>query len=268
MGEVLSTFVMSDIHGCYDEFMTMLDKINFSDSDSLILAGDYIDRGEQSFEMLKWIENCPKNVTLLRGNHEEKFSEYAELMLMLDRDEALGTVLNSNADTSALYDSVLYFLDRNSAGYMEFDYYGTVNTLINGYKATLYDLCKWSDIFQKMPYFKKLDINGRTCVVVHAGYTEEFDKGKDGFESVEEFYLYARGRGLSGGIRRGMVIAGHTPTIAQKKFAYNSGNVFRHYDEQKDCIFYDIDCGCVFKSKNSDAKLACIRLEDEEIFYV
>lgn len=55
----MSTYVMSDIHGCYDELMTMLRKIKFSAEDKLIIAGDYIDRGTQNYEMLKWIESMP-----------------------------------------------------------------------------------------------------------------------------------------------------------------------------------------------------------------
>ncbi len=54
--------------------------------------------------------------------------------------------------------------------------------------------------------------------------------------------------------------------IVIERFAYNDGNVFRFYDKKKDCIFYDIDCGCVFRNRQLNAKLACIRLEDEKIF--
>lgn len=39
------------------------------------------------------------------------------------------------------------------------------------------------------------------------------------------------------------------------------------HDEESDCIFYDIDCGCFMYKKHEDAKLACVRLEDEMIFY-
>ncbi len=65
-----------------------------------------------------------------------------------------------------------------------------------------------------------------------------------------------------------MIIAGHTPTIIKGEFCYNKGDVFRYYDKDKDCVFYNIDCGSVFRSKMADAKLACIRLEDERIFYI
>ena len=40
----MSTYVMSDIHGCYSELMKMLEKIKFDPKkDELIIAGDIID---------------------------------------------------------------------------------------------------------------------------------------------------------------------------------------------------------------------------------
>lgn len=62
----MNTYVMSDIHGCYDEMLEMFNKINFSENDQLIIAGDYIDRGRQSYEMLRWLENAPDNILLLK----------------------------------------------------------------------------------------------------------------------------------------------------------------------------------------------------------
>lgn len=265
----MGTYVMSDIHGCYDDFISMLAEIKFSEKDHLIIAGDYIDRGEKTFEMLKWLEKCPPNVTLLRGNHEENFIEYIELMLMLDRDENLCTDFYSNEDTKALYDSVQYFIGSNSLQFLDFDLYGTIRDLLEQHNVALNDMIKWADMFQKMPYFKKLDINGRTCVAVHAGYIDNPENIGENFADIEDFYLYAREESyLLGGIPHGMIIAGHTPTIAEEKFAYNSGNIFRYYHELEDCVFYDIDCGCAFRNINFDSKLACIRLDDERIFYI
>ena len=111
----------------------------------------------------------------------------------------------------------------------------------------------------------------RTYIIVHAGYSESVENIGTHFDNVEQFYLYARDESCqSGGIQHGTIIAGagHTPTISKESFAYNKGNVFQYYDEAKDCIFYDIDCGCTFRNKKPDAKLACIRLEDEKIFYL
>ena len=49
----MSTYVMSDLHGCYDDFMKMQEAVRFTDCDRLILAGDLIERGSQDYEMLK-----------------------------------------------------------------------------------------------------------------------------------------------------------------------------------------------------------------------
>lgn len=114
-------------------------------------------------------------------------------------------------------------------------------------------------------------MNGRQCIIVHAGYAKTLDgiETKGDFQAMEDFYIYAREEAyIQGGIPNGMIIAGHTPTIAEKEFTFNNRNVFRFYDEKKDCIFYDIDCGCSYANVRDNARLACIRLEDEKIFYV
>lgn len=265
----LSTYVMSDIHGCYKEFLSMLDKINFSDSDYLFITGDYIDRGKQSYEMLKWIEHCPSNIRLIRGNHDEEFAAYVDLMFQLDRNKSLKSNFASNKDTTVLYESVKYILKNNDFFGAYFDLYGTIGDLLHTCGVTMDDLCRWEKIIRKMPYYCELQVGNRPCIVVHAGYAETLEDIGTSFSSLEEFYLCARTESYQlGGKRHGMVISGHTPTIAKGTFAYNRGKVFRYYDEEKDCVFYYIDCGCVFRSRYWYAKLACIRLEDKKIFYV
>ena len=265
----LSIYVMSDIHGCYDAFLQMLDKINFSNTDRLILAGDYIDRGKQSYEMLRWLEHTSENVELLRGNHEEEFAAYVELMCQIDQHEKLDTNFTSNTDTMALYETVQYFIDRKGFSVSCFDLYGTIGNLLGNYNVTFAELCKWADMIRRMPYYDEFKIGERTCIVVHAGYTDSLADMGSHFSNLEQFYLYAREESCTfGGRQHAIIVAGHTPTVVEGTFAYNAGNVFRYYDQAKDCVFYDIDCGCVFRSRKPDAKLACIRMEDEKIFYV
>jgi len=265
----MSTYVMSDIHGCYDVFLSMLETICFSDADCLIVAGDCIDRGTQSYEMLQWIERRPSNAQLLRGNHEEEFVAYVDLMLLLDHREELGTDFSSNVDTAALYESMKYFMRHSRLPVSCFDLYGTIDCLLKQNHVTLSDLCRWSAAIRQMPYYRKLHIRGRTYIVVHAGYLESLENVGGHFDSCEQFYLYAREETFQfGGVRHGTVIAGHTPTIAKESFAYNKGEVFCYFDDTKDCVFYDIDCGCAFRDREPEARLACIRLEDEKIFYV
>lgn len=265
----MSIYVISDIHGCFNELLSMLEKIHFSESDNLILAGDYIDRGKQSYEMLKWMEQCPSNVLFLRGNHEEEFASYVDLMQSVDRIEKLNTDFFSHMDTAVLYESVKYLLRQKKLPAVYFDLYGTLGMLLGQNHVTLYDLCRWAEAIHRMPYHWETEIAGRNYIVVHAGYADRLENVGGRFDRLEQFFLYAREESIqSGGAAHSTIIAGHTPTIIMGSFAYNAGNIFRYYDAAKECVFYDIDCGCVFRRRNQQAKLACIRLEDEKVFYV
>jgi len=62
-------YVMSDIHGCYEHFIKMLELIDFTDSDTLIIIGDVLDRGPKPVKLLRDIMKR-ENVRLLFGNHE------------------------------------------------------------------------------------------------------------------------------------------------------------------------------------------------------
>lgn len=156
-------------------------------------------------------------------------------------------------------------------GILYFDYYNTVTDMITKKGVTLSDMQRWADMIEKWPYYMRFEVGGRDVVVVHAGFCEDDAMLKEANRSFNDFCLYAREEGLKlGGVRNGMIIAGHTPTIARagdNEF-YNDGKVFRFYDVEKDCIFYDIDCGCVFREAYPSGALACLKVEDEETIYM
>jgi len=62
------TIVIGDLHGCYDETVALLDKLQVTSSDRLIFAGDLVDRGPRPREC---VELAMKYECVL-GNHEEK----------------------------------------------------------------------------------------------------------------------------------------------------------------------------------------------------
>jgi len=62
-------YVMSDIHGCYDKYKLMLDKIQFSENDILYILGDVVDRGAYGIKILLDIARR-KNIIFLKGNHD------------------------------------------------------------------------------------------------------------------------------------------------------------------------------------------------------
>lgn len=67
----MRTFVIGDIHGCYDELMALIAKAGLSDADRLIALGDIVDRGNQSKEVYEYLKNRT-NCIVLMGNHERK----------------------------------------------------------------------------------------------------------------------------------------------------------------------------------------------------
>ncbi len=68
-------YIISDIHGEYELFIKLLQKINFSRQDELICCGDMIDKGPNSVRLLQFIKSMP-NVKCIMGNHELEFLKY------------------------------------------------------------------------------------------------------------------------------------------------------------------------------------------------
>ena len=69
------TYILSDIHGEYDLFCRLMDKVKFSDEDTLISCGDMIEKGKHSVCLTKLLFSM-KNAVLLAGNHEYAFLKY------------------------------------------------------------------------------------------------------------------------------------------------------------------------------------------------
>ncbi|MGL5412202.1 metallophosphoesterase [Cetobacterium sp.] len=74
----MNIYICSDIHGDYRGLMNILEKINFSNKDQLIINGDLIDRGYESAQLIEFVLDN-ENVELLLGNHEILFLKGVEL---------------------------------------------------------------------------------------------------------------------------------------------------------------------------------------------
>ena len=74
-----NVYIFGDIHGCYEPLDTFFKTYPFSENNAYIFTGDYIDRGIQNKEVLKFLMGLAKhkNVLLLEGNHEHHLRLYA-----------------------------------------------------------------------------------------------------------------------------------------------------------------------------------------------
>ena len=68
-------FVVSDVHSFYTEMIEALKLVGYDKENvnhTLVLCGDAFDRGEESVEMLNFLQSLPEDrFVYVRGNHED-----------------------------------------------------------------------------------------------------------------------------------------------------------------------------------------------------
>jgi predicted phosphodiesterase len=63
------TIVVGDIHGCYDELMDLLEKVNLGEDDRVVSVGDLVTKGPKSKEVLELFMTDSRFTTVI-GNHD------------------------------------------------------------------------------------------------------------------------------------------------------------------------------------------------------
>lgn len=69
--KTMSTYLIGDVHGCYDELIALLAQVEFDPRrDTLWLTGDLVARGPGSLEVLRYVKSLGDSVRLVLGNHD------------------------------------------------------------------------------------------------------------------------------------------------------------------------------------------------------
>ena len=175
-------FAISDIHGCFNPFYELVVRvIDLSKSDRLILLGDYIDRGEQSREVIDFIIDLKSkgfNITALTGNHE---------LMLLDAYNDPGRLYQwyMNSGMTTLFSFGIQDVREMDNQYIEFftclDYYIEIGNNIfvhagfNDYETDPFS-DKHTMVWECSPYYENPVLRGRTIIHGHRPKTIDFVK--------------------------------------------------------------------------------------------
>ncbi len=68
--------IYGDIHGCYEELVSLRKKIGITKDDTEVCVGDIVNKGKDSIKVLDLL--IEKNIQSVLGNNEEKLLRYLE----------------------------------------------------------------------------------------------------------------------------------------------------------------------------------------------
>lgn len=246
-------FAISDIHGCYDSMMALMEQLPINKEDTVVFLGDYVDRGPKTKNVIdqcmKWEKENP-HWQFLYGNHED---------LMLDALVYKGRIYHSYDlwyQQGGLQTAQSYF----PAGFSKYDM-----AISQPEDHIIPQHLNW--LRTRKRYFDSPD-----CFFVHAGIPDA---------PLEEIMNLCDTQGVSNDMAQSMIwarepfisskydwgkkiIFGHTADYDGKY--YNSNNDWGKNQRFMPIVKKNkigIDCACCPPARH---KLCAIQLP-EEIFY-
>ncbi len=234
----MANYVISDIHGEYEMFMRLLEKINLKESDDLYILGDVLDRGPHPIKTLLKLMEMP-NVIPIVGNHE---------IMALDGLKFLNTEITEKSIES---------VDAQTLGnLMSWQRNGSEST-ISEFKALDPEMREEVlDYILSFSMYEEVTAGDKNYLLVHAGLGN-YNPGKKIEEySLKEIIWDSADYNVKY-FDDVYVVTGHTPTLNIP------GNDRPGYIYRKN-NHIAIDCGAFIPG----GRLAAYCLDTEKEFYV
>lgn len=224
-------YAVSDLHGCYDKYIKLLERLNMTPNDSLYVLGDIVDRGSDGMKILPDLIKR-KNIFSCRGNHDHcaqillrSFAMPNDGCFADELEEAFGLWLSDGGSTT--YDEFLKLDESNRHAVLNY--------------------------LNSLPLFEKLTVEGRRFFLAHTVPEKsrmlDFDNCRVsdfimGEPEYEKVYFEDK-----------IIVTGHTPTgFIDPEY---TGRIWKGNNH------IAIDCGAVFGNP-----LGCICLDTMEEIYV
>lgn len=178
----MNYLVIGDIHGDFNKLKALLDTIH--KGEQLVFLGDYIDRGPDSKQVLKYVkEKKQEGAVLLRGNHEQMFIDFLD-----DPENNFQHYLGNGGHTTF-----------ESFGYQGFDAEYLSSSLLKNHRDIV-------QVINNTDYYYETE----QYIFVHAGLSPFVDDWKD---TPKEDFLWIRDWFHHSPINTNKkIVFGHTPT--------------------------------------------------------
>ena len=233
----MASYVIADIHGEYDRFMELLDKIKLKETDKLYILGDVLDRGPHPIKTLLKLMEMP-NAICIAGNHELMALECLEFLRKEITEKSI-----EELDEKMLDNLVTWQFNGSK-------------TTIEEFRALDKELQQdVIDYIREFLIYEELTVGENSYLLVHAGI-DHFSPEKDMEEYSLHDLVWKRADYEQKYFEDIYVVTGHTPT---QKIGGNPkpGYIYRKNHH------IAIDCGACFRG----GRLAAICLDTEEEFY-
>jgi serine/threonine protein phosphatase 1 len=237
-------YAISDVHGCLEDLKKQMEQVDLTGGNKIVLLGDYIDFGDSSLQVLKYLWNLQNEhgkdrVIALKGNHEAMFlnwiDEYKDIFSdgtnYMAFNDWLVTDFECGASTIRTFlsdDQMRYIQQISRSSSMERINKEVVQMILSNHT----DLIEW---LRKMPVFYETEDQ----IFVHAGIDEE--AGENCLFGTSEDILLWKYPATKGKFHK-TIVAGHIGT-ASKCLANNQNYHDVYYDGES---HYYID-GSVYK---------------------
>lgn len=233
----MSTYVISDIHGQYDMFMELLDKIKLKETDTVYILGDVLDRGPHPIKTLRKLMEMPNAICMV-GNHEFMALECLEFLMKEITDKSI-----EELDETMLDNLVTW------------QYNGSKTTIDEFRKLDTEGQMGVIDFIKELLIYEEVSVGDKDYLLVHAGLGN-YSPQKD----IEDYSLHeliwTRADYDVQYFEDTYVITGHTPTQMIKDNP-DPGFIFRRNNH------IAIDCGASYPG----GRLAAICLDTREEYY-
>ena len=244
LDEGASVWVIGDIHGFSVTFENLVDILQLSENDRVVVLGDLIDRGPDSYSVVKIVQSDSR-IYSTKGNHEQMMVEGFIPKGISHKLEANLWLRNGGIETAASY--IRAFMNHSG----EEDSVALEQEIINDKM--------WMN---SLPSHIVLD----KWRLVHAGYDPRTELGEQG--EPEHLWIRTPFHNSTTAIdEQRCVVFGHTPTMLLFGDSEDSyGNIWysdvRLEDGRAASIGIDT---CLFHKQQLPAWLSAINLQTMEI---